>query len=52
MSDQRKEYTVTIDGLPHTMLLSQADAEKYGDRAAEVKPVRGKGKQDNDKQGK
>lgn len=52
MSDQRKEYTVSIDGLPHTMLLSEVDAEKYGDRAVEVKPVRGKAKQDNEKQGK
>ncbi|MFD7157954.1 hypothetical protein ACXJJ3_08745 [Kribbella sp. WER1] len=27
------EYTVTINGIEHTMLLSETDAEKYGDAA-------------------
>lgn len=36
MSD-RKEYTVTIGGLPHTMLLDADDARRLGDQAVEVK---------------
>lgn len=27
------EYTVTINGVSHTMLLSKEDAERYGDAA-------------------
>lgn len=33
----RKEYTVTIGGLPHTMLLSDEDAARYGKAAVAVK---------------
>ena len=35
--EERKLYTVTIGGLPHTMSLSADDAKRYGDRAVEVK---------------
>lgn len=28
-----EEYTVTINGIEHTMLLSPEDAERYGDEA-------------------
>lgn len=27
------EYVVTINGVEHTMMLSQEDAERYGDNA-------------------
>lgn len=38
MSDgTRKEYVVTIGGLPHTLLLSESDARRYGE-AARPKP--------------
>jgi hypothetical protein len=37
MADSRKSYTVTINGLEHTMLLAAEDAERYGDAAVEVK---------------
>lgn len=33
----RKAYTVTIGGLPHTLLLSDEDAARYGKAAVEVK---------------
>ncbi len=32
-----KTYTVLINGLPHTMQLSDEDAKRYGDDAVEVK---------------
>lgn len=32
-----KEYTVTIGGVEHTMLLSDDDAKRYGDAAQPVK---------------
>jgi hypothetical protein len=31
--DNRSEYTVTINGIEHTMLLTAEDAEAYGDKA-------------------
>ena len=37
MADKRKEYTVTINGIEHTLLLTPEDAERYGDDAVEVK---------------
>lgn len=37
MADSRKEYTVDINGVKHTMLLDSEDAERYGDRAVETK---------------
>jgi hypothetical protein len=37
MADSRKSYTVTINGLEHTMLLTPEDAERYGDDAVETK---------------
>jgi hypothetical protein len=37
MADGRSEYTVTIGGVEHTMLLTSEDAERYGDSAVEVK---------------
>lgn len=39
MADSRKEYTVTIGGVAHTLLLSSDDAERYGASAVEVKQV-------------
>lgn len=33
----RKEYTVTIGGLAHTLLLSDEDAARYGEAAVAVK---------------
>ena len=33
MAENLEEYTVTINGIEHTMLLSEEDAEKYGDQA-------------------
>lgn len=32
-SDDRSEYTVEINGVPHTMLLTPEAAEAYGDAA-------------------
>lgn len=37
MADSRKEYTVKIGGVEHTLLLSSEDAERYGDDAVLVK---------------
>jgi len=38
MTDDRKAYTVTIHGLPHTLLLTPSDAAaQYGEAAVEVK---------------
>ena len=33
MADNRSEYEVTIGGVPHTMLLSDEDAARYGQAA-------------------
>lgn len=33
---ERKEYRVEIGGVAHTMLLSEADAERYGDKVTGV----------------
>jgi len=33
MSDDRSEYTVTINGIEHTLLLTAEDAKAYGDDA-------------------
>lgn len=33
----RKPYVVNIGGIPHTMLLDEHDAKRYGDAAVEVK---------------
>jgi hypothetical protein len=32
-----KEYVVDIGGIPHTVLLTDEDAKRYGDRATPVK---------------
>lgn len=37
MADSRKLYKVLIAGIPHDLLLSPNDAERYGDQAVEVK---------------
>lgn len=37
MADKRKEYTVTINGIEHTMLLNEQDAEHYGEAAVVAK---------------
>lgn len=37
VTDSRKEYTVSIGNLPHTMMLSDEDAARYGDAAVLVK---------------
>lgn len=37
MSDKRKQYTLRINDVEHTLLLDAADAERYGDAAVEVK---------------
>ena len=34
---ERKEYVVDIGGIPHTILLTDEDAERYGDKATPVK---------------
>lgn len=36
MADNRKEYTVTIGGVEHTLLLSAEDAERYGEDAKQA----------------
>lgn len=33
MADKLEEYTVVINGIEHTMLLTAEDAERYGDNA-------------------
>lgn len=33
MADNRSEYTVLVGGVEHTMLLTDADAERYGENA-------------------
>lgn len=33
MADNRKEYVVTINGIEHTMLLTDEDAKGYGENA-------------------
>jgi len=33
MADNRKEYTVTLNGIEHTMLLGDAEVKRYGDAA-------------------
>lgn len=40
MADNRKEYTVAINGVDHTVLLSPEDAERYGEAAREVKAAK------------
>ena len=38
MADKRKEYTVEINGIEHSMLLEPEDAERlYGENAKEAK---------------
>lgn len=37
MTDERKEYDVTIGGIVHSMLLDKQDAERYGDKAVQRK---------------
>lgn len=37
MTDERSEYTVTIGGLEHTLLLDPVDAERLGDAASKAK---------------
>lgn len=40
MADDRKEYTVYIDEVPHTMLLSPEDAKRLGAKPVEQKQVK------------
>ena len=35
--DNRKEYTVTIGGVEHSMLLTDEDAQRYGEDASPAK---------------
>lgn len=43
MADSRKEYTVSIHGVEHSMLLDPEDAQTlYGDNAKEAKKPRTK----------
>ena len=37
MSDSRKEYTVDVGGIEHTMLLDEADAKRLDGKAVETK---------------
>lgn len=37
MAEGRTPHTVTIGGLPHTLLLTREGAARYGDQAVEVK---------------
>ena len=39
-----KEYTVTISGVEHTLLLSDEDAARYADAAVETKQAGAKDK--------
>lgn len=39
MADNRSEYEVIIGGVPHTMLLTDEDAARYG-RAAQKKAAK------------
>lgn len=44
------EYVVTINGLEHSMLLSDADAKRYGDAAKRVEsPVEDKRRKPSNK---
>lgn len=40
MADERSEYTVTIGGLEHTLLLDDDDAERYADAAVKGKTAK------------
>lgn len=40
MSDSRAEYTVTIGGVEHSMLLSDEDAKRLGDAAKKGAPTK------------
>ena len=44
MADRRSEYTVTINGIEHTMLLDEETAEQYG-KLHNTKVSKGKPKQ-------
>ena len=35
--DNRSEYTVTVGGVEHTMLLTAEDAKRYGETAVPAK---------------
>ena len=37
MADDRKEYVVSIGGIPHTLLLDEATAKSYGASVVEGK---------------
>lgn len=45
MADDRKEYTVDIGEVPHTMLLSPEDAKRLGAKPVEQKQVKPANKQ-------
>lgn len=45
MADDRKEYTVYIGEVPHTMLLSPEDAKRLGAELVEEKQVKPANKQ-------
>ena len=45
MADNRKEYTVDIGRVPHTMLLSPEDAKRLGAKPVEQKQVKPANKQ-------
>lgn len=44
MADERKQYTVDVLGLPHTMLLDEQTAAQYGERAKLVEKTSTKAK--------
>jgi len=37
MAQDRREYTVTVGGVEHTVLLDSEDAKRFGARAVEAK---------------
>ncbi len=51
MADDRKEYTVVIGGVEHTMLLDDHDAKRYGVEGKQREPDN-KGRQPRNKTGK
>lgn len=49
MAEDRKEYTVTIGGVEHTMLLDAHDAKRYGAVEGKQRTPENKGRQPRNK---
>jgi hypothetical protein len=51
MAESTQEYTVTINGIEHTMLLTQEDADRYGDAAVKAGSTSNKARTTSNKSG-